>query len=298
MRNFEERKAEIFRRSHERIALRKRRQKQLLGIGAPLVCAAVCLAVLLPGKADTAAVDNEYSLQLDGMMDDAPAEGCGLEEACADETPAAAERKEEQVDAAGTLISNSHGYANMSLVIPDGWEYEITEDSPETGNFGIVFRPEGQQVGSLSLMYFDGWGFCGTGLKTKTDYIGGQEVSIGTYDGRKNWNYIRLKYLPGDYVFLNTGADGWYDQYEEEINGILASAVVAEGIRSRAEAEEIALSWANELDVGVYEVARTGFTMDNGVWEILLGAINNTGPDHTIHIFPDGIVKEVVLPQE
>lgn len=196
----------------------------------------------------------------------------------------------------GHTVSNSHGYANMSLVLPNGWEYEITEYSPETGNFGIVFYPEGQQVGSLSLMYYDRWALCGTGFEEKMGFIEKREVGIGTYSGEEYWNYIRFRYMPGDYVFFNTGADGWYDQYEDQINSILASSVVAEGVMTYAQAEEIALSWAAEQGGGVYEVARSGFTMDNGAWEIFLGAINNTGPDHTIHIFPDGRILEVDMP--
>lgn len=195
-------------------------------------------------------------------------------------------------------VSATYGYANMSLVIPDGWEYEITEYSPETGNFGVVFRPEGEQVGSLSLMYFDLWGVCGTEMETQMEYIGSYEAQIGTNVGSEYWNYISLRYLPGDYVFLNTGADIWYSQHEKEIEEILNSVVVADGIMSYTQAEEIALEWAQQLETGVYEVARHRFTMDDGVWEILLGAINNTGPDHTIHIFPDSSIKEVVLPQE
>lgn len=198
----------------------------------------------------------------------------------------------------GEVVSNSHGYANMSLAIPDGWEYEITEYSADTGNFGIVFRPEGEKVGSLSLIYYDGWAVCGTGLEEKMDFIGENEVVVGTYDGKDHWDYIHFRYMPGDYVFLNTGADGWYNEYEKEIDSILASAVVAEGVMSYTQAEEIALEWAQQLETGVYEVARYGFTMDDGVWEILLGAINNTGPDRQIHIFPDGTVREVQLPQE
>ena len=218
--------------------------------------------------------------------------GCEKEEVVTEQTlPAQTEPLERRV-------SNSHGYANMSLAIPDGWEYEVTEYSPETGNFGIVFRPEGEQVGSLSLMYYDGWAVCGTEMDEKLHYIGDRETYIGTYHGQKCWNYIKFNYLPGDYVFFNTGADAWYDKYEAQINDILASAVLADGVMTYAQAEQIALDWAGEQECGVYEVVYSGFYMENGAWEILLGAINNTGPDHTIHIFPDSSVKEVVVPQE
>ena len=229
---------------------------------------------------------------------------CCLVVGCVDkeQTPQQLPVEEQQVQTEpvfeGEAVYNSHGYANMCLTIPEGWEYEITEYSPETGNFGIVFRPEGEQVGSLSLICQNGWGVCGTGLEMETDFFGNYEAGVGTYNGDEHWNFIRLRYLPGDYVFLNTGADIWYSQHEKEIEEILNSVVVADGIMSYTQAEEIALEWAQQLETGVYEVARHRFTMDDGVWEILLGAINNTGPDHTIHIFPDSSIKEVVLPQE
>lgn len=224
---------------------------------------------------------------------------CLVASGCKGETqPEQTQPSQTESVSAGEKVSNSHGYANMCLTIPDGWEYEITEYSSETGNFGIVFRPEGETVGSLSLMYYDGWALTGTGFEEKMDFIADREVGVGTYVGQAHWNYIRLRYMPGDYVFFNTGADIWYDQYADDIEKIIGSAVVAEGVMTYTQAEDIALSWAEEQPCGVYEVARSGFQMNDGVWEVYLGALNNTGPDRMIHIFPDGSVKEVVLPQE
>ena len=51
-----------------------------------------------------------------------------------------------ETELANPRVSNSHGYANMSLEIPEGWVYQLTEYSQETGSFGIVFYPEGEQV--------------------------------------------------------------------------------------------------------------------------------------------------------
>ena len=224
--------------------------------------------------------------------------GCAEKDRLPQQLPTQEQQMQTQPPADAEAVYNSHGYANMRLTIPDGWEYEITEYSLETGNFGIVFRPEGERVGSLSLMYFDGWALTGEGFEEEMDFIAEQEVGVGTYTGQKHWSYIRFRYMPGDYVFFNTGADIWYDQYAEEIERIIGSAVVAEGIMTYTEAEQIALAWGEVQTCGVYEVARSGFYMDTGAWEILLGAINNTGEDHLIHIFPDGTVKEVVIPQQ
>lgn len=137
MRNFEERKAEIFRRSEERISLRKRRQKQLLGIGVPLVCAAVCLAVLLPRQADSASMDQLYTDE--AAADAVPAEekmeatgaeavaesghdctgpcDCLQEDAYVEWEPSAAKMAELQVDEVGKYGSEYEGvYLELSNV--------------------------------------------------------------------------------------------------------------------------------------------------------------------------------------
>lgn len=312
MRSFEERKAEIFRRSEQRLRLRKRRRRQLLGIGVPLACVVVCLTVLLPGRMEQEAADGASPQQWELAVDEAPVErlepdnGMVSEESAyegaeeydcvpyEDEASASEERKQAQ---SGQTVVNRYGYANMSLVIPEGWEYEITQYSADIGGFGIVFYPVGERVGSLSLMYYDAWGVCGTGLEEQVKTVGGYEAWVGTYDGAPYWDFISLRYLPGNYVFLNRGADLWYGKYEEQIDSILASAVVAGGVMSYTEAEETALSWAEEQKTGVYQIVRSSFDAEEGIWEILLGAINNTGPDHMIHISPDGSVNEVVIPQ-
>ena len=68
MRNFDERKQEILRRAEEKICRRKKRRKQLLGIGIPLAGLIVCLALLLP--AGTAA--RKHTAFQEFAMDAAP----------------------------------------------------------------------------------------------------------------------------------------------------------------------------------------------------------------------------------
>lgn len=62
MRNLEECRAEVFRRSEERIRARKRRNGVILAACVPVVlCVALVLAVGLPGAADRAAAENGRS---------------------------------------------------------------------------------------------------------------------------------------------------------------------------------------------------------------------------------------------
>lgn len=136
MRNFEERKAEIFRRSQARIRLRKKRQKQLLGIGVPLVCAVLCLTALWPKGSEDEAVEELYVQQTDAVPEDMPAQmqepayekgaeesayectgpcDCTTGAVCEDEIPSASEKRKVQVDEIGKCGSDLEGvYMELS----------------------------------------------------------------------------------------------------------------------------------------------------------------------------------------
>ena len=72
MRNFDECKQEILHRAEVRIQHRKKVKKQLLGIGIPALCLAVCLGLFL-GRGDMSSVRKEHSMAADAPMADAPA---------------------------------------------------------------------------------------------------------------------------------------------------------------------------------------------------------------------------------
>ena len=99
-------------------------------------------------------------------------------------------------------VQHSRGYANISLTIPDGWEY-YAEDSGDENDFCIAFWPEGQTEGKIKVWYYDSFGVCGTGLEEEKITIGEYEAYQGTYDNRKTWNFISFLGMPGSYVVLN-----------------------------------------------------------------------------------------------
>lgn len=72
MRNFDECKQEILHRAEVRIQHRKKVKKQLLGIGIPALCLAVCLSLFL-GRGDGVFLRKEHSMAADAPMADAPA---------------------------------------------------------------------------------------------------------------------------------------------------------------------------------------------------------------------------------
>lgn len=308
MRNFEDRKAEVLRRSEARLRQRRRTQKQLLLV-IPLVCIVLGTVVFLPrllpmGGASSdaaAAADVAFENQMmeaadDAMPIDDAAEEPAAEEAAAGELPVedAADAVEDAISGKSqttqeqpteAFVQNGYGYANMSLLKLENWEYETTAYSEEMDGFGITFWPKDQSVGSITLFYYDFWGVCGTGLEEKTVSIGTYEAWMGTYDNHALWDFISVKNMPGHYVFLNNGAESWWAEYAGEAMRIIESAVLAEGIMTEEQA--VALAMAAVTEQGVYEAGYCSFDNDTGIWEIQLNALNNAGADYTLHVFPD-----------
>ena len=64
------------------------------------------------------------------------------------------------------LAENSNGFANMRLSIPEGWEFDLTEQEGDR-IFGIRFWPAEQTEGKISIYYYDSFGLCGTGLESE-----------------------------------------------------------------------------------------------------------------------------------
>lgn len=187
-------------------------------------------------------------------------------------------------------VTASHGYANMTLKIPEGWNYTVEEYTEESAGYegcGINFYPAGQGTGSITLAYYDAWGVCGTGLKEETVTLGEYEAWMGTYDNHPVWDYISVKNMPGNYVFLNTGGESWWDEYGDEAMGILKNAVLAEGIRTEDEAVSLVLGNINCR----CELVRASFKSQTGVWLVTVKGIDS-GEEHTIALSPDGTMVQ------
>ena len=180
-------------------------------------------------------------------------------------------------------VQHSRGYANISLTIPDGWEY-YAEDSGDENDFCIAFWPEGQTEGKIKVWYYDSFGVCGTGLKEEKITIGEYEAYQGTYDNRKTWNFISFLGMPGSYVVLNEGTDTWWSEYGEEAMQILATVKIADGVIEEAEAIEIA-----KKNVTVeYDQTRAKFDAENGLWTVSFSKKNTAGGDQVITITHEG----------
>ena len=67
------------------------------------------------------------------------------------------------------MVSHSKGFANISVTLKDGWEYDIVDEAG-TNEFAINIYPAGQSQNKIRIAYFNGFGVCGTGLKAGADH--------------------------------------------------------------------------------------------------------------------------------
>lgn len=186
------------------------------------------------------------------------------------------------------LVQHGRGFANISLTIPNGWEYEM-EDYAETNEFCIAFWPAGLSEGKIKVWYMNGFGVCGTGLTEEKITIGRYEAYKGTYDGSRVWEFIILTGTPGSYVILNEGSARWGSAYSVEAMRILNTLVVGDGFIGEAEASAIAKQEATVE----YEQTRAAYDSVAGLWTVTLYQGNTAGGDQTVMITCEGKVIDI-----
>lgn len=115
-------------------------------------------------------------------------------------------------------------YGELSLSIPDGWNYETYPvDSGESimGMYGIRFYPEDVSNGYIELTYTDSFGVCGTGLAEEKTTVAGQSANIGTYDNHIYWDFISFREAYKGIVALTYFVDDWWEIYSAQVMDIL-----------------------------------------------------------------------------
>ena len=186
------------------------------------------------------------------------------------------------------LVRFDHGYANILLTVPDGWEYE-PELWTDSVDFSVSFWPAGKSKGKIRVRYYGiGFGVCGTGLETETIRLGNYEAWKGTYDGHKVWDFIRLIGTPGYYVIENEGAGQWWDEYGDEAMQILNTLVIGDGYIGEAEAVAI----AKELTTVKYNQTWASYDSVTGLWTVTSGN-SYPGGDQTVTITCEGKVTGI-----
>lgn len=184
-----------------------------------------------------------------------------------DDVDAFIEKHRERGAENGVSAQISHGYANMALALPEGWEYELQEYDPHAMCFGISFRPEGE-MGWVRLQFWtEIFGVCGTGLEEKdVTLANGLRATQGYYDGSESWSFMVFDDLPGSYVVQREGVDGWWERQEDTVMSILGNAALAQGIIREDRAIELAREALNaDID---YPVSWGTFDYTVGTWRV------------------------------
>jgi len=177
---------------------------------------------------------------------------------------------------------------NISLSIPDDWEYEILKGT-ENADYCIAFWPEGETEGRIKMAYFQFFGVCGTGLTVEEITVGDYQAQKGSYDNHWLWDYISFIGTPGSYVAINDGAEKWWSQYGEEAMEILSTVKFAESIITKEQAIEMA-----KKDVTVeYNQVDASFDFKTGCWTVMFHKRNTLGGSQTFTITHEGKIVDV-----
>jgi hypothetical protein len=118
-----------------------------------------------------------------------------------------------------------HG-VSITLSLPESWSYAITSIDAEELNAGIsggiTFWPLGREEGKLFFGYYpDKFAVCGTGLENDEMILAEQKVTVGTYDDRPLWDFIRF----GEYFAVwGQNHESWWAEYGDTAMEILDSA--------------------------------------------------------------------------
>ncbi len=195
-----------------------------------------------------------------------------------------AEKPEPMLVESRTTVS----HYNISLSIPDDWEYEILKGE-DNADYCIAFWPAGETEGRIKMAYFEFFGVCGTGLTVEEITVGDYQAQKGTYDNHWLWDYISFIGTPGSYVAINDGAETWWSQYGEEAMVILSQVKIAEGIITREQAIEIA-----KPDVTVeYNQIDASFDTDKGEWKVMFSMKDTLDGEQVFTITHEGKIINV-----
>lgn len=227
MMDFEERRAEIFRRSDERIKARKRNRKRILLSCVPLV---ICIGVLSAAFAQDHFVKYKDSAPNDGVI--------SVDEGSVQKTEGLAYGTPAESPDKGFPVENAICFGDISLNLPDDWEYDTFEGddvfSPNEAAecYGINFWPAGSENGRISIEYCPYFAVCGTGLSEKKITVGSYDALMGIYND-ETWTFITLIGEPQhDYVILNDGDEEWWNEHGDEAMAILDTLTVGNDIEN------------------------------------------------------------------
>ena len=162
-------------------------------------------------------------------------------------------------------------YVNITMELPEGWEWEATDLSEGDGEpplyvgFGF-WKTDTPGLRFTFECWPDGFGMCGTGVEF--DYVNGihnltlaEEQGIGVVAVTIIFNDV-----PGSYVVGGSVPNDLWAQYRNTVVDMVDSATVAEGCMTKTEAVAIATEKCNWLPD--YEDVYGNYNAVEGSWRL------------------------------
>ena len=201
----------------------------------------------------------------------------------------------------GTEVRLEYEYANLSVVVPEGWEYH----KPDTEKYGAsnvialeLYPAEAPEILVRVGCFVGAYGTCGTG-KTFEDLDFGEKagrvIKATEILGETRSVMITWEDKPPMYYATYSIPEASAAEWEPKILEILSTAVMAENALSRAEAEEIAAdAWGRDYD----DVFANTYDHCTGIWTATIRYRSN-GLESTVQytVDEDGNANLLINPE-
>ena len=191
-------------------------------------------------------------------------------------------------------------YVNISMPLPDGWEWESDQDTkdgvpitqyPERQGFWFWKTDEPEFRFSFTC-WPNGFGMCGTGVEFSQ--IGSTHNLTLAEEKYEDGVYVTIIFndVPGSYIVEGSVSNAFWEQYRDTVVDMVDNATVAEGCMTRDEAVAIATEKCNWLPD--YKDVYGDFNAVEGSWRLHFASDPETGcVDCWVSVTSQGnIVKE------
>lgn len=122
----------------------------------------------------------------------------------------------------GAVVSFENKNASMSLILPEGWDFETVEKQTQ---YGLAFFPEANPDVRLQLLYHEEMvGICGTGVTIEDITLAnGIDAKIYTegYQSGEYWFFMSFDEAHLNYNLDLSCAQALWKEYESEIYAII-----------------------------------------------------------------------------
>ena len=165
------------------------------------------------------------------------------------------------------------GNASIIFSLPEDWSWgTIEEKADELPDGGIRFFPKEDPEADTVLRFTNGFGVCGTGLKTeRITLAGGNQVTSYAWDGGKPSLY-RFSDAPGDYLAELSLDDEQRKQYLDTVMQILGAAQLG-GDVIRASTAVVLTGFSEDEGTRILPE----YDMERGIWVVDIHIKKNTG---------------------